>query len=541
MVATVVTYSVQVALVILAAIVFALGIRSHPASARLMYWRFVVVLCFALPLVPADLFGGRLPDTAGEVMTVVSDVVIRTAGTGAERSWMPLLWILAVGMLLRAAWLAVGAWQLHRLRLSSVDASLDAEIQALKARLAPGAELRWHSTIGQPVTFGWRRPVILLPPAIRELSADARVAVVCHELLHVARRDWLWLWIEEAVRTAFWFHPFMRWAIGQVRLGREQTVDARVIALTGARRAYMDAIIRFSGPQPAMNLGMPFADRRHVFLRLKALAKETIMSRTRITLTGTVLLLLLAATSSSIATALPLPQQPSLSGPDPFDGTSPALTQPVTVRFQNASLAAILNSIGSMAGVRVTYEKGFQDRRYDVEFRGVTPREAFRRVLTAHDLTYRAVDEKTIIVVSNRTEVPSVTAPAEPKRNDSSTSSAGSQAGGPVGSSRPGELVAPKPSPLRVGRDIETQPRKIFSVNPIYPADAMAAKVQGVVVLDVTVGTDGSVTGLRLVQSVPLLDQAAMDAVNLWRFEPALLNGGPVEVEVTITINFTLR
>jgi TonB family protein len=43
------------------------------------------------------------------------------------------------------------------------------------------------------------------------------------------------------------------------------------------------------------------------------------------------------------------------------------------------------------------------------------------------------------------------------------------------------------------------------------------------------------------VQSVPLLDQAAMDAVNLWRFEPALLNGVPVEVEMTVTINFTLR
>jgi TonB family protein len=217
------------------------------------------------------------------------------------------------------------------------------------------------------------------------------------------------------------------------------------------------------------------------------------------------------------------------------------LTQPVTVRFQNASLAAILNSIGSMGGVRVTYEKGFKDRRYDVEFRGITPREALRRVLSAHDLTYRVVDEKTIIVVSNRPQVPSVAAPAEPLRNDSSAFSAGSQAGSPVGSSRPGELVAPKPSPLRVGRDIETQPRKIFSVNPIYPEDAMAAKVQGVVVLDVTVGTDGSVTGLRLVQSVPLLDQAAMDAVNLWRFEPALLNGVPVEVEVTVTINFTLR
>ena len=69
----------------------------------------------------------------------------------------------------------------------------------------------------------------------------------------------------------------------------------------------------------------------------------------------------------------------------------------------------------------------------------------------------------------------------------------------------------------------------------------MDAKVQGVVLLDAMIGTDGTVKGLRLVQSVPLLDHAAMDAVNQWQFEPALLNGAPVEVEMTITINFTLK
>jgi TonB family protein len=335
------------------------------------------------------------------------------------------------------------------------------------------------------------------------LSFEARRAVVCHELLHVARRDWLWLWLEEAIRTVFWFHPFMRWAIGQVRLGREQTVDAQVVGLTGTRRAYMDAIIRFAGPQPAIGLGMPFAGRQHVVSRLKALGQERKMSRTRIAFTGTVLTLLLAAASWSIAGALPLPGQ-TPSGPDPLDAGTSALTQPVTLRFSNASVAAILNSLGTISGIRITYETGFEDRRYSVEFRAVPPRDALRQVLSDNDLTYRGVDEKTIVV-------------------------------------SPRGAIARFPAPLRVGQDIQTPPRKIFEVKPIYPEDAKAAKIQGVVLLDVTVGTDGTVKGLRLVKSVPLLDQAAMDAVNQWQFEPALLNGVPVEVEVTITINFTLR
>lgn len=228
------------------------------------------------------------------------------------------------------------------------------------------------------------------------------------------------------------------------------------------------------------------------------------MSRTRIAVTGIVLSLSLAAASWSIATALPLPAQ-TPSGPDPLDAGTSALTQPVTLRFSNASVAAILNVLGTISGIRMTYETGFEDRRYSVEFRAVPPRDALRQVLSDNDLTYRGVNENTIVV--------------SPQRS----------------------AVARFPVPLRVGQDIQTPPRKIFEVKPIYPEDAKAAKVQGVVLLDVTVGTDGTVKGLRLTKSVPLLDQAAMDAVNQWQFEPALLNGVPVEVEVTITINFTLK
>ena len=228
------------------------------------------------------------------------------------------------------------------------------------------------------------------------------------------------------------------------------------------------------------------------------------MSRTRIALTGMVLSLSLAAASWSIASALPLSLQTS-SGPDPLDAGTPALTQPVTLRFSNASVAAILNSLGTMSGIRITYETGFEDQRYSVEFRGVALRNALRQVLSDNDLAYRGVNENTIVVSAQR------------------------------------GVVARFPVPLRVGQDIQTTPRKIFEVKPIYPEDAKAAKIQGVVLLDVTVGTDGTVKGLRLTKSVPLLDQAAMDAVNQWQFEPALLNGVPVEVEVTITINFTLK
>jgi TonB family protein len=91
--------------------------------------------------------------------------------------------------------------------------------------------------------------------------------------------------------------------------------------------------------------------------------------------------------------------------------------------------------------------------------------------------------------------------------------------------------------PIRVGGSIR-EPRKIRHVPPVYPPEALAANVQGVVILEAVIATDGSVTDLKLLRSIPLLDQAAVDAVRQWLFTPTMLNGKPVEVAVTITVNF---
>jgi TonB family protein len=91
---------------------------------------------------------------------------------------------------------------------------------------------------------------------------------------------------------------------------------------------------------------------------------------------------------------------------------------------------------------------------------------------------------------------------------------------------------------VRVG--IVHAPTLLKKVNPIYPDDAMAAGIQGVVVLDIVIGENGSVIQAEVMRSIPELDQAALDAVGQWIYEPTLLNGEPVEVEMAVTVNFTL-
>ena len=95
-----------------------------------------------------------------------------------------------------------------------------------------------------------------------------------------------------------------------------------------------------------------------------------------------------------------------------------------------------------------------------------------------------------------------------------------------------------KAEAVRVGAQIKT-PTKVKDVRPVYPAIAQAAKVQGVVVIEATVGPDGKVVDTRVVKSVPMLDQAAIDAVQQWEYTPPIVKGKPGSVVMTITVNFT--
>ena len=92
--------------------------------------------------------------------------------------------------------------------------------------------------------------------------------------------------------------------------------------------------------------------------------------------------------------------------------------------------------------------------------------------------------------------------------------------------------------PVRIGGQIKA-PSKIKDVKPVYPAIAQSARVAGVVTIEATIGPDGKVMDAKVVHSIPLLDQAALDAVRQWEYTPTLLNGVPVPVLVTVTINFT--
>jgi len=92
---------------------------------------------------------------------------------------------------------------------------------------------------------------------------------------------------------------------------------------------------------------------------------------------------------------------------------------------------------------------------------------------------------------------------------------------------------------VRVGGNIRA-PKLVHEVRPDYPPLAVQARVSGMVILEAQVGTDGRVRSVRVLRGIPLLDEAAIEAVKQRRYQPLLLNGEPTEFILTMTMSFKL-
>jgi TonB family protein len=280
----IVAYSMQIGvLVALAALVpAALGLRIP--RARLAYLHLLLAACLLLPLVRP----WRQEVAAGEIRMTTT---ILAVGQPAEPARAPLplteiaLGVIALGAAARFAWLAAGFWKLRRYRRDSrpIDG---ADLPVCPGPVGRPVPLQVCEALSSPVTFGLLRPVILVPPQFLALGADARRAILCHELLHVSRRDWLFTVAEELVRAVLWFHPAIWWLLGEIQLCREQAVDREVVRLTSAKDEYVDALLAVAGrraaPQPDLLPAPLFLRKRHLKQRVVSIFQEVRMSRTKL-------------------------------------------------------------------------------------------------------------------------------------------------------------------------------------------------------------------------------------------------------------------
>jgi protein TonB len=113
---------------------------------------------------------------------------------------------------------------------------------------------------------------------------------------------------------------------------------------------------------------------------------------------------------------------------------------------------------------------------------------------------------------------------------------------GGTGTSAPAPPPAPRPVQkiVRVGSGVKP-PRQTYSADPVYPPLARETHIRGTVVVDAVIDEHGNVVQARVVSGHPLLMDAALKAVLLWKYEPTTLNGKPVSVELQVQVHFNLN
>jgi TonB family protein len=515
-------------------------------------WRGVFIVCLVLPWIQAP----RSPSVLGERMLAPASgpapasATDRGSAPQARADWSSLLvLILSAGAAGRTAWLGTGVYRLRRLRRCGEPAP-DDEHAELQARLATHAEIRYAAEVRQPVTFGLRRPVVMLPASLRDHPAAIRDAVLTHELVHVRRRDWASVLVEETVRACLWFHPVMWWLISRVQLAREEVVDATAVAATGRRADYLRALLAFADDVP-LAPAPAFARRRHLFRRIVLLSTEDLMSAPRIVVSAAAVTLVVALGSWSVTGAFPLQGEANSivqAQPGPVEqraivATSGAMLPrriyndppvfPPQVLGETTSASVTLRTIvdeaGNVAELRLA---GYALQRGDVSAVVSAGPDSVMRV-ESPDLE-AFIQSAASGVRHSRYEPPSRGAIAF------NTVVQFAAAAETIVRDMPISERVTHDGALRVGGNIRT-PRKIQDARPVYPQEARDAGVQGVVIVEVRVEPDGRVGSARVLRSIPLLDQAALDAVRQWEFEPTLLNGAPVAVVMTVTIQFTAQ
>jgi beta-lactamase regulating signal transducer with metallopeptidase domain len=276
--------SAQIACVSAVATIIALIVRIDAASVRYHYWRCVLVLCLLLPWLQRRQAPAAVVEAIPSIGFLPTGIdtypIVSVPSAHAGPPWITLVvWTIVGGIALRLARIGIGLVQLQRFRRSGSRVPPNPEHAELQWALGTDAEIRYVRE-GHPITCGAWRPVVLLPMSLLKHPVLVQQAVLVHELLHVQRRDWIWVMAEEIVRSILWFHPAVWWLVSRIRRAREEVVDELTVLATHHRRAYLEALLAFADAAPFASAA--FARRTHLFHRMMLISKEAVMSSKRV-------------------------------------------------------------------------------------------------------------------------------------------------------------------------------------------------------------------------------------------------------------------
>ncbi len=457
------------------------------------------------------------PDGGPAATAAVASRPSRPSGLDAA------LFVWALGAALALVRLAGGSWYVRRLARRSrgeAGATWGRLLEEVRAEYGIGRAVRLAVTNreGLLATFGAIRPTVLVPRDATEWSADRVRIVLLHELAHVRRGDWLVQVFAETVRAIFWFNPLFWIACARLRRESECACDDEVLAAGMTPDRYAEQLVEIARGNRDARMPwaavVPMARQSTLEGRVTAMLNPVLDRRAPSRMA-------VIATSALVITAV-------------------VLTAALRLAAQANALAVegtvFDPSGGVLPGVEVTLEDGNRikwpattgpDGKFKFE-----PVGAGSYVLEASLPGFKSLRHEFVLSAAQRA-LQNVTLQVGSLQETIRVT-----AKRPAPAAR---TASPAPARIRMGGNIK-QPTKTLDVRPVYPEAMREAGLEGAVPMEAIIGVNGRVVSVRVLsaQVAPEFAASAVTAVKQWEFTPTLLNGVPVEVQMTVSVSFSL-
>jgi TonB family protein len=452
-----------------------------------------------------------------------------------------LVAVWAAGSVLGGTILLLGFLRLRRLARGAApldDPRWRRSVDAMARRAGIGRTVRLLATDHPSllVTWGVRRPTIMLPSTALGWSGDRVEIVLQHELAHVQRADWLTQIAAEIVGCINWFNPIVWHACRQLRRESERACDDAVLnagvppadyathlvdlarVLSAHRRPYL--------PAPAMARASGLEGRIAAMLNAHV-DRSPVTRRTQLVAVAALL-----AIATSIA-GLRAQRFSTLSG---------TLTDQTNAVLPNVAVNVANAAAQTRHEVRTDRTGHFElPGLPDGEYQLSIDEPGFKAVRETITIAGRDVTRPFQLSLGELHETLSIRAGADAPRPNPDLRAAAARAYVAERTRKVAERCAAGAATAdAVGGNI-LQPLKVADFKPRYPEALQAAKVGGVVTLEALIGTDGSVRDVQLLSGDLELGAAAAEAIRQWEFSPTYLNCTPVEVRMGVTANFVAK
>ncbi len=417
-----------------------------------------------------------------------------------------------------------------------------------------------------PITVGLVNPIVILPQRLlHEIDEELLTTAIGHELIHVARRDYLANLIYEFIYLPLSFHPAVALIRRRIKQTRELCCDESVATKLMRPDVYARSLVRMIGAAPrprrlAIDTTIGINESDILEVRIMSLLKSPkFTSRRRAPLLIAVSLLLLTPCVAAARFALSFDtakQEPAVSSSNQQDQESQAKQKQAVEELKRQASELKLQMRTAPESQRAELEARLKEVQRNLDqFKSAEAQAKLLEVqqnLAQFNLEKRQREEEQLKILRETLAEYEKSRPtdevrlkevrekiAEIEKSSFETEKQRRELLSQLNDQQMRELKEKLAESQRTYGDGDRKAKLIYKVEPEYTGDAREKKIEGSVLLGVTIDHDGVPQNPQIKRSLyPSLDQSAIDAVRKWRFEPAIKNGQPVSMYITVEVYF---